>query len=146
MTLLFESFATTWKLNGATACCRPIGSMSKWSGGGELARIVTVGCGDTGVTVPAPFERCLVVHVWTCAVAGALAPGPPPSLSPYVIVSSSPPFSVTPFTLMVAPETLTEPVEAVVNPAAVPTVDGADQVAGTTIEIAPFCIPPVAAV
>src|SRR6187551_784431 len=51
-----------------------------------------------------------------------------------------------PATVIVRPETVSDPVDAVTKPGSVPVVDGADQPLGTTSVIIPFCIPPVAAV
>ena len=63
-----------------------------------------------------------------------------------MIVIVDPPASVTFDTVMVWLATDTVPVLAVVYPAAVAVVDGALHRLGAAIVIAPFCIPPDAAV
>jgi hypothetical protein len=50
----------------------------------------------------------------------------------------SPLGSVSPVTVIVPPVTPSEPAVAVAKPASVPVVDGALQLAGTSIETAPF--------
>jgi hypothetical protein len=62
-----------------------------------------------------------------------------------VIVIVPPPLRLTPVTLIVAPETATDPVDAVTQPAALLVV-GAVQPLGTVTSTSPFDVPPVAAV
>ena len=76
----------------------------------------------------------------------AVAPEPPLLLSPYVIVIVDPPARVTPETVIVWDETLTDPVLEVVYPLAEPVVEGALQPLGTTTVTEPLESPPVAAV
>ena len=64
-------------------------------------------------SVPPELDRCLVVHCCVEAVEGAVAPVPPPVVSPYLIVIVPPPFSVIPEMVIVRLETESEPVEAV---------------------------------
>ena len=49
----------------------------------------------SSASVPPELDRCLVVHCCVDAVEGAVAPVPPPVLSPYLIVIVPPPFSVS---------------------------------------------------
>src|SRR5437867_8564746 len=98
------------------------------------------------VSVPALRDFCCACHVCAPVVDVAVAPGPPPAVDPYVIVIVAPPASVTFDTVTVCPAIDSDPVLAVVYPAAEPVVDGALQPLGTASVIAPFSIPPEAAV
>src|SRR5438132_13889439 len=89
-------------------------------------------------------ELSFAVHVTAPFAESALAPGPPPDLLPYVIVTVSFWFSVSPVTVITWPETPTVPALEVVYPAAVFVVDGADQLPGTVSEMLPLCVPPAA--
>jgi hypothetical protein len=77
---------------------------------------VTVIDGDEAraVSVPPATDFCRVDHVCEPGVVGAVAPEPPPVLSPYVIVIVPLSASVTPETVTTWPETETVPVLAVV--------------------------------
>jgi hypothetical protein len=76
----------------------------------------------------------------TVAPAGATEPAP--SLGSTMIDGEG----VRPVTVIVWPAAASVPPVEVEYPAAVAVVDGALQPVGTSIEIAPFDIPPVAAV
>src|SRR5437660_10702100 len=98
------------------------------------------------VSEPPPVERSFACHVCAPTDEGAVAPEPPPLVSPYVIVAVAPPASVSPETVTVRPATATLPALARVYPLADEVVLGADQPAGTSTVTSPFEIPPVAAV
>ena len=65
----------------------------------------------SSASVPPEFDRCLVVHCCVDAVEGAVAPVPPPVVSPYLIVIVPPPFSVMPEKVIVRLETDAVPFE-----------------------------------
>ena len=71
--------------------------------------------GDEAMLVSDPFDVDFswVVHVCAPVVDVAVAPVPPPLVSPYVIVSVPPPASVTEDTVIVWPATESVPVLAV---------------------------------
>ncbi len=98
------------------------------------------------VKVPLLRDSSCPCHVCAPVVDVAVAPEPPPDLSPYVIVIVAPPASVTPDTVITCAATATVPVLAVVYPPLLAVVDGAVQPLGTVSLIPPFCIPPDAAV
>ena len=52
-------------------------------------------------------------HAVRYAVAGAVAPGPPADLSPYTMVTAPAASVVTPLTVMVEPDVVTTPADAV---------------------------------
>ncbi len=52
------------------------------------------------VSVPPDEDFCCACHVCAAAVTGAVAPGPPPAVEPYVIVKVAPPASVRLETVM----------------------------------------------
>jgi hypothetical protein len=66
------------------------------------------------VSVPPDEDFSWACHVWAAAVAGAVAPEPPPAVEPYVIVNVEPPDNVRLETVTVCPETEREPALAVV--------------------------------
>ena len=76
---------------------------------------LTVMLGDDAmfVSVPAADERSCDVHVCAPAGTGAVAPGPPDPVLPYVIVSVALPARVTLETVIVCPDVDTDPVLAV---------------------------------
>jgi hypothetical protein len=74
----------------------------------------TVGDDESAVSVPAATDFCFALHVCVPRVVVAVAPGPPPLVAPYVIVSVWLPPSVTPETVIVDAATETVPVPAVV--------------------------------
>ena len=98
------------------------------------------------VSVPALRAFCCTCQVCAPVDEVAVAPGPPLPVAPYAMVIVAPPARVTPETVIVWATTETVPVLAVVKPAAVPVIEGALQPLGTTTVIAPFCMPPDAAV
>src|SRR5438876_9948342 len=103
---------------------------------GEAARLVSR---------PAAQALLAPAHVWApAAVAGAAAPGPPPSFDPYVIVNACPAERVSPETVILRSEIETLPTLAFVNPAARPAVEGALHPGGTVRVTVPPKMPPVA--
>jgi hypothetical protein len=76
----------------------------------------TVIAGDEArfVSVPPAEDFSCACHVCAAAVAGAVAPDPPLAVDPYVMVMVEPPESVRLETVIVWPETETEPALAVV--------------------------------
>src|SRR5437764_856322 len=67
------------------------------------------GCAASTVSGPVPFDFSFTVHVWLPVATEAVAPGPPPLLTPYVITTFWPPERVNPETVIVWPETATVP-------------------------------------
>jgi hypothetical protein len=61
-------------------------------------RTRTDGEEPTGVRRPNAVDASLVENVLAVSDDGAVAPGPPPALDPYVIVHVEPPATVTPVT------------------------------------------------
>src|SRR5438046_697442 len=98
------------------------------------------------VSEPPEVDVSFACHVCEPVVAVAVAPGPPPPVAPYVMVSVPPAASVSDETVIVCPETESVPVLAVVYPASELVVDGAVQALGTATLTAPLERPPVAAV
>src|ERR1700741_3826836 len=101
-------------------------------------------CGEPvarAVSVPPADDFCWVVNVFVPPVDGALAPGPPDAVDPYVIVQVAPLARLKPGAWIVFPAGATVPPlhVVVVKPALVPVVDGADQPAGAAI----VSVPPV---
>jgi len=108
----------------------------------------TVIAGDEArlVSVPPDDDFSCACQVCAAAVAGAVAPAPPPAVEPYVMAKVEPPESVRLDTMTVCADTETVPALAVVYPAAEPVVEGALQPLGTTTVTLPLASPPVAAV
>jgi hypothetical protein len=109
---------------------------------------LTVMLGDVTrfVSVLPESDFSFACHVCAPVDDVAVAPEPPPLVSPYVIVTVFPPTSVRLETVIVCPETETVPALAVVYPALDDVVDGGVQPAGTATVTDPFDVPPVAAV
>jgi hypothetical protein len=66
------------------------------------------------VSEPPEVDFSCTCHVWAPVDDVAVAPGPPPLVSPYVIVNVEPPVTVSDETVIVWPETETVPELAVV--------------------------------
>ena len=66
------------------------------------------------VSVPPEVDFCCAWNVCVPVDKPAVAPGPPPLVAPYVIVTVAPPASVSDDTVIVGPEAETEPALAVV--------------------------------
>ena len=109
----------------------------------EPSAACTVITGDEAieVTTPAAVEASCTCHVCAPDVAVAVAVLP----EPYVITSVCAAVRVTPVTVIVWPETESEPTLAVEKPGPA-TVDGGVQPDGTTTVTEPVSIPPVAGV
>jgi hypothetical protein len=80
----------------------------------SAARIVIDGDDPRFARVPADVDFSCACQVWAPVVDGAVAPGPPPAVEPYVNVNVEPPASVTFETVIVWPATETVPELAVV--------------------------------
>jgi hypothetical protein len=98
------------------------------------------------VSVPLAVDFSCVVQVCAPVLAGAVAPGPPLPVSPYVIVNVLPAASVSEETVIVLPATERVPALDVEKPAFAPVVDGALQPAGTATLTEPLEMPPAGAV
>src|SRR5262249_52658650 len=111
----------------------------------SAAKTVTLGDVARLVSVPPDVDFCCAWNVCVPVADPAVAPGPPPLVAPYVIVTVFPAASVSDETVIVWPDTETVPALAVVYPVFEPVVDGALQPAGAATVTLPFDIPPVAA-
>src|SRR5919204_668922 len=98
------------------------------------------------VSEPPDVDLSCTCHVCAPVDDVAVAPGPPLPVLPYVIVNVLPAASVSDETVMVLPETVSEPALEVEYPAALDVVEGALQPLGTASVTAPLERPPVGAV
>ena len=99
--LLAEPFATT--LVGVVSVPVP-----------SAALTVTLGDAPRLASDPLPLDFSFADQVWEPVLEAAVAPGPAPLVSPYVIVAVAPPASVSPDTVIVWPATETLPALEVV--------------------------------
>ena len=70
---------------------------------------MTDGCTAIGVITPPAVEASSNCHVCAPGVAGAVGPGSPPAVDPYVMITVCPARRVIPVTVIRCPETATVP-------------------------------------
>jgi hypothetical protein len=87
---------------------------SEGADGAVVSFTVMLGEDARFVSAPPASDFSCAVQVCAPAVTGAVAPGPPDAVLPYVIVIVAAPASVTLETVIVWPEAETVPVPAVV--------------------------------
>src|SRR6266850_2106407 len=63
--------------------------------GAVVSSTVMLGDEERFIRVPPELDFSCACQVWTAAGTGAVAPGPPPAVEPYVMVNVEPPPSVS---------------------------------------------------